>query len=62
VRLLARHRGRVLEKLLILVQLLRNFDFEVVDPAKPWNSGNVGLWIQHGLWVRVTERVEPSTT
>jgi hypothetical protein len=44
------------DPLLILLQLLRNFDFEVVNPAEPWKSGNVGLWIQHGFFVRVTER------
>lgn len=38
------------------IQLLRNFDFSLVDPTTPWKSKNVGLWKQSQLWVRVTER------
>ncbi|KFY37707.1 hypothetical protein V494_04641 [Pseudogymnoascus sp. VKM F-4513 (FW-928)] len=40
----------------VFVELLRNFDFELVDSTSPWKSANVGLWIQSELWVRVTER------
>lgn len=37
-------------------QLLRNFDFCVVNPDRPWKSANLGLWMQSELWVEVTER------
>ncbi|RDW87449.1 hypothetical protein BP5796_03143 [Coleophoma crateriformis] len=40
----------------VFVELLRNFDFEIIDPTNPWKSGNVGLWMQSELWVRVLER------
>ncbi|OCL05628.1 cytochrome P450 [Glonium stellatum] len=40
----------------VFFELLRNFDFSLVDPTKPWNSCNVGLWKQSQLWVEVTER------
>jgi cytochrome P450 len=42
----------------IYVELLRNFDIGLVNTTRPWNSGNVGLWIQKELWVRVTERAD----
>jgi len=41
---------------LILRQLFRNFDFEIVSPSRPWKSENVGIWMQSEMWVRVTER------
>jgi len=40
----------------VFFELLRHFDFSVVDPTKPWKSANVGLWMQSELWVEVTER------
>ncbi|OCK80485.1 cytochrome P450 [Lepidopterella palustris CBS 459.81] len=40
----------------IFFELLRNFDFCLVDPTNPWKSANVGLWMQSELWVEVTER------
>ncbi|KAF2809016.1 pisatin demethylase [Mytilinidion resinicola] len=40
----------------VFFELLRNFDFSVVDPTRPWKSANVGLWMQSELWVEVTER------
>jgi len=40
----------------IFVELLRNFDWTLINPTKAWNSECVGLWIQSDLFVRVTER------
>lgn len=40
----------------IFFELMRNFEWNIVDPTKPWESGNVGLWLQHDLWVRISER------
>ncbi|OLN97575.1 Pisatin demethylase 4 [Colletotrichum chlorophyti] len=38
----------------VFVELLRRFDFSLVDPAKPWSSFSAGIFIQSDLWVRVT--------
>ncbi|EXJ92137.1 hypothetical protein A1O3_00687 [Capronia epimyces CBS 606.96] len=40
----------------IFVQLLRNFEFSIVDPTKPWNSFNAGVFIVSDMWMRVTKR------
>ncbi|CCF37553.1 cytochrome P450 [Colletotrichum higginsianum] len=39
----------------IYVELLRNFDFQIMDPAKPWHSVNFNLFMQDNFWVKVTE-------
>ncbi|KAL5327503.1 hypothetical protein ACEPPN_005201 [Leptodophora sp. 'Broadleaf-Isolate-01'] len=39
-----------------IFELFRNFEFQVVDPTKPWKSHNSGLWMQSEMWLRVTER------
>lgn len=41
----------------IYVELLRNFEFTLVDPAVPWKSFNAGLFLHSDLWIRVTKRV-----
>lgn len=41
-----------------LVQLLRNFEFDVVDPTKPWTSINYGIFMQYNMWLRVSKREE----
>ncbi|KAE9377678.1 pisatin demethylase [Stipitochalara longipes BDJ] len=41
----------------VFVELLRNFEFQIVDPTKPWESFNAGLFLQSDFWVRVTRRV-----
>ncbi|CAG8982895.1 hypothetical protein HYALB_00002912 [Hymenoscyphus albidus] len=33
----------------IFFELLRRFEWCIVDPTKPWVSGNVGLWLQHDM-------------
>jgi cytochrome P450 len=40
----------------VFVELLRNFEFTVVNPAEPWKSFNAGLWIHHNMGLRVTKR------
>ncbi|KAI3545263.1 cytochrome P450 [Colletotrichum abscissum] len=37
------------------IQLLRNFEFQILDPAKPWHSVNHNLFMQDNFWVKVTE-------
>jgi hypothetical protein len=39
-----------------LVQLLRNFDWKLVDPTKPMKSACYGIFVMSDLWVIVTER------
>lgn len=41
----------------VVFALLRNFEWEVVDPTKPMDSRNVGIWIQKDFNVRVMERI-----
>jgi hypothetical protein len=41
----------------VCLQLLRNFDFAIVDPSQPWKTSNVGLFLQSDMWMRVTKRV-----
>lgn len=40
----------------VVFELFRHFDFQIVNPARPWKSVNAGLWIQSEMWVKVTER------
>ncbi|KAF2132268.1 cytochrome P450 [Dothidotthia symphoricarpi CBS 119687] len=40
----------------IYVEMLRNFDFDIMNANKPWISQNFNLWKQHDMWVRVSER------
>lgn len=37
-------------------QLLRRFDFQVVNPAQPWKSANYNLFLQSDMWVSVVLR------
>ncbi|KAK0649881.1 cytochrome P450 [Cercophora newfieldiana] len=40
----------------IFVELLRRFDFSIVNPQKPAKFFNAGIWIMEDFWVRVTKR------
>ncbi|KAL2682430.1 hypothetical protein Neosp_006881 [[Neocosmospora] mangrovei] len=44
----------------IYVELLRQFDFSICDPTKPWKVFNCGIFSQSELWVRVEPRVTES--
>jgi hypothetical protein len=37
-------------------KLLRRFDFQLVNPTRPWSSINHNLFLQKNMWVHVTER------
>ncbi|KAK1623773.1 cytochrome P450 [Colletotrichum phormii] len=39
----------------VFFELLRNFDFQIMDPAKPWHSVNHNMFMQDNFWVKVTE-------
>jgi hypothetical protein len=36
--------------------LLRQFDFQLVNPAQPWKSVNYNLFFQCDMWVSVALR------
>ncbi|KAJ1323964.1 benzoate 4-monooxygenase [Microdochium nivale] len=38
------------------IELLRHFDFHLIDPLKPMSSSNFGIFVQTDMWLRVTER------
>ncbi|KAK4442519.1 Pisatin demethylase [Podospora aff. communis PSN243] len=38
------------------VELLRYFDFQLVDPTKPWESKNYSLFMQKNMWLKVALR------
>ncbi|RDW65159.1 hypothetical protein BP5796_09851 [Coleophoma crateriformis] len=40
----------------VYVELLRNFEFTIVDPVIPWKNFNAGLFLHSDLWMRVTKR------
>ncbi|KAI9817913.1 MAG: hypothetical protein M1832_004533 [Thelocarpon impressellum] len=40
----------------VFVELLRRFDFSVVDPTKPWNSWCAGIFLQSQFFLRVSRR------
>ncbi|KAK3372602.1 cytochrome P450 [Podospora didyma] len=40
----------------VFVELLRNFDFQLMNPTHPWRQVNYVLFMQRDMWVRVTAR------
>ena len=40
----------------IETQLLRRFDFQLVNPSKPWKSVNFNIFLQSEMWVAVSLR------
>ncbi|KAJ3961251.1 hypothetical protein N0V92_002047 [Colletotrichum tropicale] len=46
----------------VYFELLRNFDFQIVNPGRPWHSINHNLWMQHEFWVKVTESATSKTS
>jgi cytochrome P450 len=40
----------------IFVELLRTYDWSIVDSQKPWKSFCAGIFLQRDMWVRVTAR------
>lgn len=46
-----------IELLKILFELMRRFDFALIDPMKPLQKeDNCGLWIQRGMMMRIEEK------
>jgi len=46
----------LLELNLVFVELLRNFEFSIVKPEKPWRSFAYDQLMQDQMWMRVTRR------
>ncbi|KAK4124778.1 cytochrome P450 monooxygenase [Parathielavia appendiculata] len=40
----------------VFVELLRRFDFQLANPARPWKSANYNLFLQSDMWVAVSLR------
>lgn len=43
----------------VIVEMLRNFKFQIVDPARPWKSVCLGVFLQSEMWMRITKREKP---
>ncbi|KAI0478096.1 cytochrome P450 [Xylaria cf. heliscus] len=39
----------------LFIELLRNFDFQIANPEKPWTRKSYTSWIVYDFWARVTE-------
>ncbi|KAH8165108.1 hypothetical protein CIB48_g3138 [Xylaria polymorpha] len=39
----------------LFIELLRNFDFQVANPEKPWERQAYTTWMVYDFWARVTE-------
>lgn len=46
----------VIELNKIFVELLRRFDFTLLNPENPWKTRCFGIHFQEGLWVTVKRR------
>lgn len=33
---------------------MRNFDFELANPVKPWDSYSYNVFVEENMWVKVT--------
>ncbi|ORY58096.1 cytochrome P450 [Pseudomassariella vexata] len=41
----------------VFFELLREFDFQLVDPTKPWDSSSYSVFIEENMWVKVTPSI-----
>ncbi|OAF99905.1 BcABA1, cytochrome P450 monooxygenase [Paraphaeosphaeria sporulosa] len=39
----------------VFFELMRHFDWQLVNPASPWHSVSYSVWIEQNMWVRVFE-------
>ncbi|ROV93639.1 hypothetical protein VMCG_08103 [Cytospora schulzeri] len=44
-----------MELLKVYFELFRYFDFQLVNPVKPWSSESWNIWVEHDFMVQVTE-------
>ena len=40
----------------VLVELLRRFEWKLIDPEHPWESRSFGIHLQRGIWCEVIKR------
>ncbi|EHL03048.1 putative Pisatin demethylase [Glarea lozoyensis 74030] len=41
----------------IFFELLKNFEFQLINPDKPWESKNYGMWFQSNMLLSVADRI-----
>ncbi|ORY58587.1 cytochrome P450 [Pseudomassariella vexata] len=46
----------------VYIELLRRFNFQLIDPMHPMNSWNNNMFFQDNMWVKVTERFPDTKT
>ncbi|KAL9036351.1 MAG: hypothetical protein Q9214_006176 [Letrouitia sp. 1 TL-2023] len=46
----------IMEIYKVVVEVVRRFEMEIVDPTRVWESVAMGIFVQRGMWVRFTER------
>ncbi|KAH6651703.1 pisatin demethylase [Truncatella angustata] len=39
-------------------ELLRHFDFQLVNPTKPWESRSYSVFVEENMWVKVTKAIK----
>ncbi|KAK0621927.1 cytochrome P450 [Bombardia bombarda] len=42
----------------VLVEMLRRYDFAIVNPVKPMEISNAAVWVTNDFWLRITRREE----
>jgi hypothetical protein len=43
------------------MQLLRDFDFQLVYPKTPWKEEQYSVFVINDFWVKITERKKEKT-
>ncbi|KAF2184617.1 cytochrome P450, partial [Zopfia rhizophila CBS 207.26] len=46
-------KAALIEVQKVLVELLRRYDFAIMNPDRPWEWKNYGVFSQKNMWVRV---------
>ncbi|KAI9154962.1 Cytochrome P465 monooxygenase [Paramyrothecium foliicola] len=42
----------------LFVELFRTFDFQLLNPEKPWDSQCYMIFLEQNMWIKVLERIE----
>ncbi|KAL9612066.1 MAG: hypothetical protein Q9167_003326 [Letrouitia subvulpina] len=46
----------IMEIYKVVVEVVRRFEMEIIDPTRVWESVAMGIFVQRGMWVRFVER------
>lgn len=46
----------IMEIYKVVVEIVRRFEMEIVDPTRVWESEAMGIFVQRRMWVRFSER------